>query len=214
MEKIINTIKPIYEKLGYKKLIICAAALVAIITVILVLAIPKSNSDTKDNAQSTSYSDTSSSTDSPIVPITKTYWEKALYVDDFGDPVGGSYVRGMFDGNYTSSTTSSLTTYIFDTNDGRITFRFFINDISKPVLYPNDTYIVKIKIGETADTYITSDVDLNDDIFIDDKDFYNTVTTALLEGKDVRCIVDSTTLNQKFSFTLESEGYSEAKQYP
>ncbi len=145
-------------------------------------------------------------------------WEKAYYVDDFGDSTSDWYIRGKFKGSFSNSATSG---------SDLIVFVFVDHDLSECNNYDSvrirlveyGKYVVKFTNIDYKDVYVK--VKIDDVVYQDypgnmgEKEFYlrrdgelfAPILQAIEEGKEIKfSITESKYTTSKYQFTINSRG--------
>ena len=143
-------------------------------------------------------------------------WKIVEMTDDFGDPTGEYYVQSILEGTFsnTSTTDEQLKVVVFH-NCKRISgeydidwaFQLFEYGDNKATYTSSDSKVLKIKVdGEVHEIDLYGDKP-NGDLIILCKDykFTNILSPALVEGKDVPCVIQIG--NSTYRFTIKAESY-------
>ncbi|MDO4836317.1 MAG: hypothetical protein Q4B07_07710 [Clostridia bacterium] len=148
----------------------------------------------------------------------KTSWEKAYYVDDFGDSTSESYLRGKFKGSFSNfiTTNSNLTVYFCVDNDYS---RKRDSDSFRIKLLEYDDYLVnfkginpydvtiKVKIGERKYTANASRLDENYIYIYREDGLFVPVLWGLETGKEIRFVIEeSAYTTSTYRFSVDSSG--------
>lgn len=165
-------------------------------------------------------------------------WLVGQYVDDFGDPTGGTFVYTVSSGTFSNTATSesALTVAFYYQQDAckirlleynqtpatyysnsQITLKYKVDDvIYSHSLYPNDTPNGDILVMDWYENYASMTSGLSPVQQLNflkkdrpfDKSAYKQITSFLAAGKNVRCVMMID--NSKYSFTISADGFGDA----
>lgn len=139
-------------------------------------------------------------------------WEVDNYVDDFGDKTGSAYLRGTFKGKFSNSATSgsSLTVgFYYESTYCRI--RLLEYDSYKATFSTNDDVILKFKVDDKEYSIDLVVLSYGDDLYFrNSRSGYSTLKDALMDGKEIKCVVKGTKYGETYNFTMDGIGFKEA----
>ena len=143
-------------------------------------------------------------------------WEIDHYIDDFGDETGSAYLRGTFQGKYSNSLSSDhkLTVYFcYDDEQKAFIIRLLEYNKYKAKFSSLDKINLKVKLDDKEYTIDLKVADSGSDLYFkkDDKEF-STIKNALLQGKEMKCIIKESILGQTYSFTIDGIGFNDMLQ--
>lgn len=154
---------------------------------------------------------TDASTPEPVADMYSN-WEIDNYVDDFGDKTGSAYLRGTFRGKYSNSLTSSndLKVYFYYDGESKLfVIRLLEYGSYKATFSAFDDVIMKVKI-DGAEYTIDLTIPNSGEPYFSSSDFgYSVIKNALLNGKEIKCVIKSSLLDQTYNFTIDGIGFKE-----
>ena len=161
------------------------------------------------NAQEDKQTDEAVTETTEIIEEEPSAWNREAYLDDFGDPIGVSYVRGSFAGTYSTDTIKDRprTMIITYEND-----RFLVSASAAPNIFDDIRCpsVLKIKINDMVfqETLMVSSGTEIPIAKSENPEIYNKILTALYNGDTVQVILD--TFNDvDYRFDIDGKGFRE-----
>lgn len=139
-------------------------------------------------------------------------WEVDNYVDDFGDKTGSAYLRGTFKGKFSNSATSgsSLTVHFYY-ESAYCSIRLLEYDSHKATFTTNDDVILKFKVDDKEYSIDLVVLSYGDDLYFTSSfSGYSVLKNALMDGKEIKCVVKGTKYGETYNFTMDGIGFKEA----
>ncbi len=148
-------------------------------------------------------------------------WEKAYYVDEFGDETSEYYLRGSFTGTFSNSATtgSELEVYFFcDPKLDSASYDAFsvrLIEYGSTVANIKDSDSVTIKIKIDGQVYEGEPWLINDrDIYINrGEDVFRYILDGLNEGKEISFVINVDSpyggVGSKYNFVINANGLSD-----
>lgn len=143
-------------------------------------------------------------------------WEIDHYIDDFGDKSGSAYLRGTFEGKYSNALSSDqkLTVYFcYDDEQKAFIIRLLEYNQYKASFTSLEDVYLKVKLDDKEYTVDLEVADSGNDLYFkSDKKGYSTIKNALMQGKEMKCIIKESLFSQTYSFTIDGVGFKEMLQ--
>lgn len=135
-------------------------------------------------------------------PPKEIHWTEEFYVDDFGDPTDESYIRGIFEGEFSNSATSgsNLTAIFFMEKDlAKASYDMFTIRLLEYGNHKQDflgcdysDVIIKIKVDgivtEDSADYLLSDT--GEIVIQRGNEIFEAVLNALNEDKEIAVVIE------------------------
>ena len=159
---------------------------------------------------------TSTPTDAPTPCPTyapESSWEIDYYVDDFGDKTESAYLRGKFKGKYTNSFSRSEELTVFFYYDGKekaFSIRLLEYGSYRATFTSIYEVYMKVKIdGNEYNIELEVPYSGGDVFFTSTEGAYNAIKSALIDGKEIKCVIKESLLNRTYNFTIDGVGFKE-----
>ena len=140
-------------------------------------------------------------------------WEIDQYIDDFGDKTGSTYLRGTFQGKYSNALSSDNKLKVFfcyDNEEEAFIIRLLEYNQYKASFTSLSKTNLKVKLDDKEYTIDLKVADSGNDLyFTKDEKAFSTIKNALLQGKEIKCIIKESLLDQSYSFTIDGIGFKE-----
>ena len=139
-------------------------------------------------------------------------WELTEFVDDFGDPTGEAYLRSIVSGTFsnTATTDEGMKVIIgYSPDAAAFTFRLVEYDDTlkvKATYTDGDSKSIKIKIDDEITEGTLIGTPPNGDLLLTGGPCLIKIYNALVDGLDVRFIVEIA--DSKYSFSADGIGFS------
>lgn len=139
-------------------------------------------------------------------------WEIDHYVDDFGDKTESSYLRGTFKGKFSNSATtgSNLTVHFYYESSLLCSIRLLEYDSHKATFTTSDDVYFKFKVDDKEYSIELVTLSYGDDLhFTSSNSAFSVLKKALLDGKEIKCVIKGTKYGDTYNFTIDGIGFKE-----
>ena len=171
------------------------------------------NSTVSDSASGAFYSEAMTTESAMKSSTQSSNWEIDQYIDDFGDKTGSTYLRGTFQGKYSNALSSDNKLKVFfcyDNEEEAFIIRLLEYNQYKASFTSLSKTNLKVKLDDKEYTIDLKVADSGNDLyFTKDEKAFSTIKNALLQGKEIKCIIKESLLDQSYSFTIDGIGFKE-----